>query len=76
MLKLLKKAVMSATDIIIDALLIIALIPTVALLVAGYTVSSPTPTTLEISLMGLTTLMIIIALVYMIVKQAGLGKKE
>ena len=66
------KGAMDITSIVVDVALVVALIPVIATFIANATNLTATQTTL----LGLTTLFIILALVFNIGKQSGLiGKK-
>ena len=65
------KGALDITGVVVDVVLVTALVPVIAVFVANATNLTATETTL----LGLTTLFIIIALVFNIAKQSGLIKR-
>jgi len=63
------------TGLIAEIILVVALIPSIGLFVYSFSVSTPTPSTSEIVLMGLTTLFITLGLIMLVAKKTGLMKK-
>jgi hypothetical protein len=87
MKNLLKKANLDVTGIVVDIALVVVLIPVIKTFVsaannchlANFPIDNTTVCALsgtEVALLALTTLFIVLALVFMIVKQSGIGKKE
>ena len=66
------KGAMNIAEIVVDVVLVVALIPVIATFIA----SATNLTTTETTILGLTTLFIVLALVFSIGKQAGLIKKR
>jgi len=66
------KGAMNIAEIVVDVVLVVALIPVIATFIA----SATNLTTTEETILGLTTLFIVLALVFSIGKQAGLIKKK
>jgi hypothetical protein len=64
-----KRAALDVAGIVVDVCLVTALIPVIKTFIGNATNLTATETTL----LGLTTLFIVLALVFMIVKQAGFG---
>jgi hypothetical protein len=65
------KASLDITGIVVDVVLVTALIPVIAVFIAGATNLSAT----EKTILSLTTLFIVLALGFNIAKQSGLIKK-
>lgn len=66
------KGAIDITGVVVDVVLVTALIPVIVTFIAN----AENLTTTEATLLGLTTLFIVLALVFSIVKQSGLtGKK-
>lgn len=65
------KGAIDITGVVVDVVLVTALIPVIVTFISGATNLSTT----EKTLLGLTTLFIVLALVFSIVKQSGLTKK-
>jgi hypothetical protein len=65
------KASLDITGIVVDVVLVTALIPVIAVFIANATNLSTT----EKTILSLTTLFIVLALVFNIAKQSGLIKK-
>jgi hypothetical protein len=66
------KASMDITGVVVDVVLVTALIPVIATFIANATNLSTT----EKTILGLTTLFIVLALVFNIARQSGLIKKS
>ncbi|MDD5059417.1 MAG: hypothetical protein PHQ60_16290 [Sideroxydans sp.] len=66
------KGAMNIAEVVVDVVLVVALIPVIATFIA----SATNLTTTETTILGLTTLFIVLALVFSIGKQAGLIKKK
>jgi len=66
------KGAMNIAEVVVDVVLVVALIPVIATFIA----SATNLTTTEETILGLTTLFIVLALVFSIGKQAGLIKKK
>ena len=64
------KGAIDITGVVVDVVLVTALIPVIITFIA----SAENLTTTEATLLGLTTLFIVLALVFSIVKQSGLTK--
>jgi len=65
------KGGLSVATVVVEVVLVVALVPIIAIFIADAT----NLTTLETTLLGLTTLFIILGLVFSIAKDAGLIKK-
>jgi len=65
------KGAINITAVVVDVVLVTALIPVIVVFISGAT----NLTTTETTLLGLTTLFIVLALVFSIVKSSGLTKK-
>ena len=65
------KGAMDISGIVIDVVLVVALIPVIVTFIAG----ADNLTATETTLLGLTTLFIVLGLVFAIGKQTGLIKK-
>jgi hypothetical protein len=66
------KGAIDVTAVIVDVALVTALIPVIVTFISD----AENLTATETTLLGLTTLFIIMALVFSIVKQSGLGRKK
>jgi len=66
------KASMDITGVVVDVVLVTALIPVIVTFITNATNLSTT----ERTLLGLTSLFIVLALVFSIVKQSGLASKR
>ena len=66
------KCAINITSVVVDVVLVTALIPIIVTFIA----SAENLTTTESTLLGLTTLFIVLALVFSIVQQSGLVKKK
>lgn len=67
------KAGMNITTVVVDVVLVVALIPVIVTFIA----SAENLTTTESTLLGLTTLFIVLGLIYSVLKSSGLtGKKK
>jgi len=66
------KATISVTAVVVDIVLVTALIPVIVTFISN----AENLTATETTLLGLTTLFIILGLVFAIVKQSGLGGKS
>lgn len=66
------KGALDITGVVVDVVLVTALIPVIVTFIANAT----NLTTTESTLLGLTTLFIVLALVFNIVKQSGLMDKH
>jgi len=66
------KGAISITGVVVDVALVVALIPVIKTFIGEATNLTST----ETLLLGLTTLFIVIALVFNIIKQSGLQKKS
>ena len=66
------KGAMDVTGVVVDVVLVTALIPVIVTFIS----SAENLTATESTLLGLTTLFIVLALVFNIVKQSGLIKKK
>ena len=66
------KATISVTAVVVDIVLVTALIPVIVTFISN----AENLTAIETTLLGLTTLFIILGLVFAIVKQSGLGGKS
>jgi len=66
------KGAISITGVVVDVALVVALIPVIKTFIGEATNLTAT----ETLLLGLTTLFIVIALVFNIIKQSGLQKKS
>lgn len=64
------KGSLDITSVVVDVVLVTALIPVIVTFISNATNLTATETTL----LGLTTLFIVLALVFNIVKQSGLSK--
>ncbi len=64
------KGAISVTGVVVDVVLVTALIPVIVTFIN----SAENLTATETTLLGLTTLFIVLALVFAIVKQSGLAK--
>ena len=64
------KGAINITAVVVDVVLVTALIPVIVTFIS----SAENLTTTESTLLGLTTLLIVLALVFSIVKQSGLVK--
>ena len=71
MLKSLKASI-DITSVVVDVALVVALIPVIKTFISNAT----NLTASEVTLLGLTTLLIVLALVVSVVKQSGLGSKR
>ena len=65
------KGAINITAVVVDVVLVTALIPVIVVFISG----AENLTTTETTLLGLTTLFIVLALVFSIVKSSGLTKK-
>lgn len=65
------KGAIDITGVVVDVVLVTALIPVIVTFING----AENLSTTEATLLGLTTLFIVLALVFSIVKQSGLMKK-
>jgi len=65
------KGALDITSVVVDVVLVTALIPVIVTFISN----AENLTTTESTLLGLTTLFIVLALVFSIVKQSGLIKK-
>ena len=65
------KGAINITGVVVDVVLVTALIPVIVTFISN----AENLTTTESTLLGLTTLFIILALVFGIVKQSGLTRK-
>lgn len=66
------KGSIDITGVVVDVALVTALIPVIVQFIA----SADNLTTTEATILSLTTLFIVLALVFMIVKQSGLTRKK
>lgn len=66
------KGAIDVTGVVVDVVLVTALIPVIVTFISN----AENLTTTETTLLGLTTLFIILALVFSIVKQSGLMSKK
>lgn len=66
------KGAINITSVVVDVVLVTALIPVIVTFIS----SAPNLTTTEETLLGLTTLFIVLALVFSIVQQSGLVHKK
>jgi len=66
------KGAMNIAEVVVDVVLVVALIPVIATFIA----SATNLTTTETTILGLTTLFIVLALVFSVGKQAGLIKRK
>ena len=66
------KGAISVTAVVVDIVLVTALIPVIVTFISN----AENLTATETTLLGLTTLFIILGLVFAIVKQSGLGGKS
>ena len=66
------KGAINITETVVDVVLVTALIPVIVLFISNAT----NLTTTETTLLGLTTLFIILALVFSIVKKSGLTSRK
>ena len=66
------KGSINITSVVVDVVLVTALIPVIVTFISG----AENLTTTESTLLGLTTLFIVLALVFSIVQQSGLAKKK
>jgi len=64
------RGALDVTSVVVDVVLVTALIPVIVTFIS----SAQNLTTTETTLLGLTTLFIVLALVFSIVKQSGLIK--
>lgn len=64
-----KAGAMSVTGVVVDVVLVTALIPIIVTFIA----SAENLTTTETTLLSLTTLFIVLGLVYSVIKQSGLA---
>jgi hypothetical protein len=65
------KGAIDITGVVVDVVLVTALIP----VIVTFITQAENLTTTEATLLGLTTLFIVLALVFSIVKQSGLTRK-
>lgn len=66
------RGAIDVTGVVVDVVLVTALIPIIVQFISG----AENLTTTEATLLGLTTLFIVLALVFSIVKQSGLMRKR
>ena len=66
------KGAIDITGVVVDVVLVTALIPVIVTFISN----AENLTTTETTLLGLTTLFIVLALVFSIVKQSGLTSKK
>ena len=66
------KGAINITSVVVDVVLVTALIPVIVTFIS----SAENLTTTESTLLGLTTLFIVLALVFSIVQQSGLVRKK
>lgn len=72
MLQMNKTAAIDITSVVVDVVLVTALIPVIATFIANATNLTAT----EVTLLSLTTLFIVLGLIFSIVKQSGLMNKK